>query len=157
MAKYILFQNNKFYRMAPDEAKRDKWIITPQIVAKEVSDTDYKNVGCKKVKPTLSGDTITYEGDTYFNYTKTEPSEPKDLDVTESQEAVTWAKDILIYEIKTIAAHQYYTDSDAQAMVAFLEAIDMSAVTALSKSDSAFEYIYNLPGCPQLYHLELNY
>ncbi len=157
MAKYILFQNNEFYRMAPDEAKKDKWIITPQIVAKEVSDTDYKNVGCKKVKPTLSGDTINYEGETYFNFTDTEPSEPKDLDATESQVMVTWARDILIKEIKQISAHNYASDSTAQAMVAFLEGIDMNAVTPLGRSDSAFEYIYNLSGCPQLYPLELNY
>ena len=38
MAKYLLFQNNEFYRMAPNEAKRDNWLRTPNIVAKEVSD-----------------------------------------------------------------------------------------------------------------------
>tara|TARA_R100001015_G_C4629326_1_gene190087 strand:+ start:826 stop:1299 length:474 start_codon:yes stop_codon:yes gene_type:complete len=157
MAKYLLFQNNEFYRMASDETKKDKWIVTPQIVAKEVNDTDYKNVGCKKVTPTLSGDTITYEGETYFNFTDTEPSEPKDLDATESQAMVTWARDTLIKEIKEMSAHNYPTDSAAKAMVAFLEAIDMNAVTSLGRSDSAFEYIYNLSGCPQLYPLELNY
>ena len=49
MAKYILFQNDRFYRMAPDETKRDKWMGSPNIVAKEVDDATYKNVGCKKL------------------------------------------------------------------------------------------------------------
>ena len=66
MAKYLLFQNNEFYRMAPNEAKRDNWLRTPNIVAKEVSDADYKKVGCKKftLSPTLSGDTINYNEET---------------------------------------------------------------------------------------------
>ena len=47
MAKYIIFQNNEFYRLASNEAKRDKWLVSPNIIAKEVNDADYRKVWCK--------------------------------------------------------------------------------------------------------------
>jgi len=157
MAKYIIFQNNEFYRLAPNEAKRDKWLVTPNIIAKEVNDADYRKVWCKMSTVTLNGDTINYDDTTIFNFTDTDPSEPKDLNATESQAAVTWARDNLIKEIKHFAERHYDNDADAKAMVSFLEGIDMNQVPALNRTDSPFAYIYDLDGNPCLSGLELFY
>tara|TARA_R100001510_G_C7637054_1_gene195058 strand:+ start:737 stop:1210 length:474 start_codon:yes stop_codon:yes gene_type:complete len=157
MAKYLLFQNNEFYRMAPNEAKRDNWLRTPDIVAKEVSDADYKKVGCKKwtSTPTLSGDTINYNEETNFHFNENVPEDNTDASACQAQLAEF--RDNLIIEFKHFAAQHYDNDAEVKAMVAFLEGIDTSAVTSFAANQSIFEYIYDLPGCPQIYPLELFY
>jgi hypothetical protein len=157
MAKYLLFQNNEFYRMAPNEAKRDNWLRTPDIVAKEVSDADYKKVGCKKwtSTPTLSGDTINYNEETNFHFNENVPED--NTDASSCQAQLAEFRDNLIIEFKHFAAQHYDNDAEVKAMVAFLEGIDTSAVTSFAANQSIFEYIYDLPGCPQIYPLELFY
>ena len=110
MAKYILFQNDRFYRMAPDEAKRDKWMTTPNIVAKEVDDATYKNVGCKKTVPTLNGDNISYEDKEHVAIEDTE----------RAQNALSDVRDHLISEFKFIADENYDSDTEVNIFVYFL-------------------------------------
>jgi hypothetical protein len=147
MAKYILFQNDRFYRMAPDETKRDKWMGSPNIVAREVDDATYKNIGCKKTVPTLNGDNISYEDKDHEAIEDTE----------RAQQALSDVRDLLVEEFKFYAAHHYDNDTEVKNMVAFLEGIDKTSVTSFAEGQEIHEYIYNLPGCPQIFPLELYY
>ena len=44
MAKYILFRDTRFYKLAPNETARDHWMTSPTTYAEEVSDDNYHKV-----------------------------------------------------------------------------------------------------------------
>jgi hypothetical protein len=66
-------------------------------------------------------------------------------------------RDLLVEEFKFYAAHHYDNDTEVKNMVAFLEGIDKTSVTSFAEGQEIHEYIYNLPGCPQIFPLELYY
>ena len=63
MAKYLLFKDTLFYRLASNEATKDHWMASPTIYAKEVSDDDFHKVARYLKFATFNPDTqeISYE------------------------------------------------------------------------------------------------
>jgi hypothetical protein len=160
MAKHFIFQDNQFYRLAPTDAKKDFWLSTSAgLVSKEVSDADYFKVAVLKSIATLSGDTVNYADITVFHkqeYDGVTPDVAKNVtDASEAQAILTETRDNLIADLKHYSDKYYDNDAEVKAMVAFLEAINISAVTSWNSTDSVMEYIYNLTDCPQLFPLEI--
>jgi len=159
MAKHFIFQDNEFYRLAPTDAKKDFWLSTSaSLVSKEVSDADYFKVAVLKSQATLSGDTVNYADTTIFHkqeYDGVNADVARNItDASEAQAMLTQVRDDLIADLKHYSAKYYDNDAEVKAMVAFLEAINISAVTSWNSTDSVMEYIYNLTDCPQLFPLE---
>ena len=159
MAKHFIFQDNQFYRLAPTDAKKDFWLSTSAgLVSKEVSDADYFKVAVLKSQATLSGDTVNYADTTIFHkqeYDGVNADVARNItDASEAQAMLTQVRDDLIADLKHYSAKYYDNDAEVKAMVAFLEAINISAVTSWNSTDSVMEYIYNLTDCPQLFPLE---
>jgi len=147
MAKHLLFQDGRLYAMANEDAKSDFLVnAATTVTAKTVSDEDYKSVGVKSKRATLDGDTVVYtdKGSLAADIT----------DATEAQTRLQTVINDLIKNIKEKAQPQNY-DSDAGAylrnFVAFLQNIDISAVSSWDANDNVLEYVYNLPGCPQIF------
>jgi G3E family GTPase len=164
MAKHFIFQDNQFYRLAPTDAKKDFWLSTSAgLVSKEVSDADYFKVAVLKSQATLNGDTVDYADVTVFHKQDTADDDANSdvaknvTDASEAQAILTETRDNLIADFKHYSDKHYDNDAEVKAMVAFLEGIDTSAVTSFAANQSIFEYIYDLPGCPQIYPLELFY
>ena len=160
MAKHFIFQDNQFYRLAPTDAKKDFWLSTSAgLVSKEVSDADYFKVAVLKSQATLSGDTVNYADTTIFHkqeYDGVNADVARNItDASEAQAMLTQVRDDLIADLKHYSAKYYDNDAEVKAMVAFLEAINISAVTSWNSTDSVMEYIYNLTDCPQLFPLEI--
>ena len=153
MAKHFIFQDNQFYRLAPTDAKKDFWLSTSAgLVSKEVSDADYFKVAVLKSQATLNGDTVDYADVTVFHKQDTADD---DANSDEAQAILTETRDNLIADFKHYSDKHYDNDAEVKAMVAFLEAINISAVTSWNSTDSVMEYIYNLTDCPQLFPLEI--
>ena len=149
MAKYILFQNSKYYRLAPNETKKDYWMTTPTVHAKEVSDDDYTKVARFLKFPTYNTDTqeISYEDKVVEAIT--DPAIAKD--------SLSSRVDELIAAFRDKAQEHINTDPKVQNMITFLEGIDRDAVESFPENYSVDDYIYNLPGCPELYTEEMHY
>ena len=162
MAKHFIFQDNQFYRLAPTDAKKDFWLSTSAgLVSKEVSDADYFKVAVLKSQATLNGDTVDYADVTVFHKQDTADDDANSdvaknvTDASEAQAILTETRDNLIADFKHYSDKHYDNDAEVKAMVAFLEAIDIGAVTSWNSTDSVMEYIYNLTDCPQLFPLEI--
>ena len=160
MAKHFIFQDNQFYRLAPTDAKKDFWLSTSAgLVSKEVTDANYLKVAVLKSEATLSGDTVNYADTTVFHkqeYDGVTPDVARNVtDASEAQAILTQVRDDLIADLKHYSDKHYDNDAEVKAMVAFLEAINISAVTSWNSTDSVMEYIYNLTDCPQLFPLEI--
>tara|TARA_Y100001951_G_C11255115_1_gene248895 strand:- start:661 stop:1110 length:450 start_codon:yes stop_codon:yes gene_type:complete len=149
MAKYILFQNSKYYRLAPNETKKDYWMTTPTVHAKEVSDDDYTKVARFLKFPTYNTDTqeISYEDKVVEAIT----------DPAIAKNALSSRVDELIMAFRDKAQEHINTDLEVQGMITFLEGVDRDAVDSFPENHSVDDYIYNLPGCPQMYFNEMYY
>ena len=149
MAKYILFQNSEYYRLAPNETARDYWMTTPTVHAKEVSDDDYTKVARFLKFPTYNTDTqeISYED-------KVVPAEP---DPVVAKDLLSSRIDELLFSFRDKAQEHINTDPKVQGMITFLEGIDRDGVESFPENFSVDDYIYNLPGCPEMYVEEMYY
>tara|TARA_R100000697_G_scaffold91819_1_gene103594 strand:+ start:146 stop:604 length:459 start_codon:yes stop_codon:yes gene_type:complete len=150
MAKHLLFQDGRLYAMANEDAKSDFLVnAATTVTAKTVSDEDYKSVGVKSKRATLDGDTVVYtdKGSLAADIT----------DATEAQDLLSTEINYLIKDIKEKAQNNYGSDAGAylRNFVAFLQNIDISAVSSWDANDNVLEYIYNLPGCPQIFVQEI--
>lgn len=151
MAKYVLFVHNDYYRLAPNETKRDHWLTSPDVIAKEVSDANYKRIGVGRVHPTWNhvSQTIVYNNEDIEPETITDPEILK-ADLKE-------ARDDLIRNFENVAQDHVDSDPEVRDMITFLSNIDENSASPPLEGKSIFEYIYDLPGCPQIYFNEIYY
>jgi hypothetical protein len=150
MAKHLLFQDGRLYAMANEDAKSDFFVkFSTTVTAKTVNDEEYKSVGVKTKIATLEGDSVVL--------TEREPGAADITDATEAQNHLATIINYLISDIKEIAQHNYNSDAGAylRNFVTFLENIDKTAVSSWAADASVLEYIYNLPGCPQIFTEEI--
>ena len=149
MAKYLIFQNSVFYRLAPNETAKDYWMASPTVYAKEVSDDDYHKVARNLKFATFNSDTqeISYE----------DRLVPAITDSAIAKDSLSSRVDELISDFRNKAQEHINTDSRIQNMITFLEGVDRDAVEAFPENYSVDDYIYNLPGCPELYTEEIYY
>ncbi len=142
--------HNNFYRLAPNETKRDHWLTSPDVIAKEVSDADYKKIGVGRVYPTWNhvSQTIVY------NDENLEPETITDAEILKID--LRDAKDNLISNFRNVAQDHADSDPEVRDMITFLSNIDENSLTIL-EGKTIFEYIYDLPGCPQIYFNEIYY
>lgn len=150
MAKHLLFQDGRLYAMANEDAKSDFLVnAATTVTAKTVSDEEYKSVGVKTKIATLEGDTVVY--------TDKGPAAADITDATEAQDLLSTEINYLIKDIKEKAQHNYDLDAgaDLRNFVTFLQNIDKTAVSSWTADASVLEYIYNLPGCPQIFVQEI--
>ena len=150
MAKYVLFMHNDYYRLAPNETKRDHWLTSPDVIAKEVSDADYKRVGVGRVHPTWNhvSQAIVYNKEDLEPGTVTDAEDLKII--------LRNAKDDLIANFENVAQDHVDSDPEVRDMITFLSNIDENSLSIL-EGKTVFEYIYDLPGCPQIYFNEIYY
>ena len=149
MAKYLLFKDTLFYRLASNEATKDHWMASPTIYAKEVSDDDFHKVARYLKFATFNPDTqeISYE----------DRLVPAITDPAIAKDSLSTRVDELIAAFRDKAQEHINTDPKVQNMITFLEGIDRDAVESFPENYSVDDYIYNLPGCPELYTEEMHY
>ena len=149
MAKYILFRDTRFYRLAPNETARDHWMMSPTTYAEEVSDDNYHKVARYLRYVTYNPDTreISYED-------KVVPAEP---DPVVAKDLLSSRIDELLFSFRDKAQEHINTDPKVQGMITFLEGIDRDGVESFPENFSVDDYIYNLPGCPEMYVEEMYY
>jgi len=152
--KYIIFRNNNllnhsFFRLAPNEDIRDKWLATDSagLVAIETNDADYRKKTHGKSEPSLVDGSVIW----------TDYEHSGISDATEAKKEYKDKVDYLIHTFKHITASKFDSDADAKSIVDFLENIDTDSVSSWDDNYSIMEYIYDLPGCPQVFWPELVY
>jgi|TARA_E500000318_G_C3487405_1_gene182931 hypothetical protein len=152
--KYLIFRNNNllhhsFFRLAPNEDIRDKWLATdaPGLTAIEVNDADYRKKSHGKSEPSLVDGSVIW----------TDYNNPAISDATEAKKEYKEKVDYLINTFETIPGDKFDSDADAKSMVDFLENIDTDSVSSWDENYSIIEHIYDLPGCPQIFWAELVY
>jgi|TARA_R100001163_G_C4994022_1_gene145550 predicted Rdx family selenoprotein len=152
--KYIIFRNNNllnhsFFRLAPNEDIRDKWLATDSagLVAIETNDADYRKKTHGKSEPSLVDGSVIW----------TDYEHSGISDATEAKKEYKDKVDYLINTFKHITASKFDSDADAKSIVDFLENIDTDSVSSWDDNYSIMEYIYDLPGCPQVFWPELVY
>lgn len=150
--KYILFKNNEYFRLASTDAKKDNWIkIEPGVVAKQVSDEDFKAVAFGKKTPYLSGDSVSWTiGDLSANGINDEPI----TDAAVIQEKLTNEIEIIKTSIKNLKLTE---NPEVQSLTNFLNTIDVTTKTTGSTLENLREYIYNLENCPQVFLDDITY
>lgn len=150
--KYILFKNNEYFRLASTDAKKDNWIqIEPGVVAKQVSNEDFKAVALNKKTPYLSGDSVSWiVGDLSANGINDEPI----TDAAVIQEKLTNEIESIK---KSITNLKLTENSEAQSLTNFLNTIDVTTKTTGSTLENLREYIYNLENCPQVFLDDITY
>ena len=126
MAKYLIFQNSLFYRLAPNETARDYWMTTPNMSAKEVSDDDYHKVARNLKFATFNSDTqeISYE----------DILVPAITDSAIAKDSLSTRVDELIAAFRDKAQEHIHTDPKVQNMITFLEGIDRDAVESFPEN-----------------------
>jgi len=150
--KYIIFKNNEFFRLASTDTKKDHWIqIEPGVVAKQVSDEDFKAAALDKKTFYLSGDTVSWRvADLSANGITDDPI----TDAAVVQERLTNE----IEFIKTAAKNLKLTENpEVQSLINFLNTIDVTTKTTGSTLENLREYIYNLENCPQVFLDDITY
>ena len=152
--KYIIFRNNNllnhsFFRLAPNEDIRDKWLATDSagLVAIETNDADYRKKTHGKSEPSLVDGSVIW----------TDYEHSGISDATEARKEYKDKVNYLINTFKHITASKFDSDADAKSIVDFLENIDTDSVSSWDDNYSIMEYIYDLPGCPQVFWPELVY
>ena len=141
--KYIIFRNNNllnhsFFRLAPNEDIRDKWLATDSagLVAIETNDADYRKKTHGKSEPSLVDGSVIW----------TDYEHSGISDATEAKKEYKDKVDYLINTFKHITASKFDSDADAKSIVDFLENIDTDSVSSWDDNYSIMEYIYDLPG-----------
>ena len=139
--KYIIFRNNNllnhsFFRLAPNEDIRDKWLATDSagLVAIETNDADYRKKTHGKSEPSLVDGSVIW----------TDYEHSGISDATEARKEYKDKVDYLINTFKHITASKFDSDADAKSIVDFLENIDTDSVSSWDDNYSIMEYIYDL-------------
>ena len=147
MAKYIIFNElEEFEKLAPTDAAKDKWMaLVTGYHAVEVTDQEYFDAGSGLSDPSYKNDSVTWTIDTCEN--------DMSLSDAEKSQILISNRDFLIERIKEKSG--YNSNSDAQAMVSFLENIDTNPSSWWTETQPVVNYIYNISGCPQVFTKEL--
>ena len=108
--KYIIFRNNNllnhsFFRLAPNEDIRDKWLATDSagLVAIETNDADYRKKSHGKSEPSLVDGSVIW----------TDYNNPAISDATEAKKEYKEKVDYLINTFETIPGDKFDSDADA--------------------------------------------
>ena len=146
--KHIIFtSDNSFYKVASTDEKKDKILfLNLNYLSKEISDANFLDVVFGIKTPVLTNGTMSFEE---LPTSLRETTFPAISDATAAQEKLTLAKDQMINQFKMI--DEYDSNVDAKSMVSFLEGIDTSQKTSWAAGELAISYIYNLPGCPEIF------
>tara|TARA_R110000822_G_scaffold28955_1_gene85693 strand:+ start:864 stop:1352 length:489 start_codon:yes stop_codon:yes gene_type:complete len=160
--KYIIFKDNIFFRLASTEDKKNNALQENNSVAKEISDSDFKNVAIGNSVPTLVGDNLvltTYVfgrgGMTADELAIAGDATQEVTDPSAAQEELQSNIDILINNIKTVLGDNLENSPAEQSLITFLESVDVSQKTSWADDENRMEYIYNLTGCPQVFTFDI--
>lgn len=147
MAKYIIFNEiGEFQNLAPTESDRDtRMALVTGYHAVEVTDQQYFDAGSELSDPSYENNSITWTTYTCEN--------DMSLSDAEKSQILISNRDFLIERIKEKSG--YDSNSDAQAMVSFLENIDTNPSSWWTETQPVVNYIYNISGCPQVFTKEL--
>tara|TARA_R100001463_G_scaffold2908_1_gene12048 strand:+ start:1166 stop:1630 length:465 start_codon:yes stop_codon:yes gene_type:complete len=147
--KYIIFENNLKKLIASTDAKKDTILkLNPLSVAKEVSDSDFKKIALGRSEASLVNNEVVINE---FSNDDISSVRPAITDATEASARLQECIDTLITSIKDNCGDGYDSNTDATSLVSFLEGIDSSEKTSWDAGVLYIEYIYDLPGCPQIF------
>ena len=147
--KHIIFLHNEKIGIASTDAKKDNMLASqPESVSKEVGDADFKKIALGRSSISLVNNEIVINE---LSREDIAVARPAITDASEASARLRECINNLIQHVKDKCGNQYNNNSDATSLVAFLEGIDVSQKTSWDEGVMYIEYIYDLPGCPQVF------